>query len=217
MATAAGGDMRYAIIGPGNVGSAIARAVTDAGHEAVVAGPSEEDLRTLAGNVPVATTTSNVDAVSGADVVVLAVPFAAVNDVVTGLRDELAGKIVLDATNPLAPDMSGLMTDGTSGAELVAEAAPEARVVKAFNTVFAGNQATATVDGTQLDGFVASDDSGAKQTIMDLLAAIGFRPIDVGGLSVARYLEGMGFINIALNARNDWSWQSAWKLVGPLS
>ena len=105
--------------------------------------------------MPVATTTSNVDAVSGADVVVLAVPFAAVNDVVTGLRAELAGKTVLDATNP--------------------------------------------------------------QTVMDLLAAVGFRPIDVGGLSVARYLEGMGFINIALNARNDWSWQSGWKLVGPLS
>jgi predicted dinucleotide-binding enzyme len=76
---------------------------------------------------------------------------------------------------------------------------------------------TASVDGTQLDGFVAGDDTDAKKTVMDLLAAIGFRPVDVGGLSVARYLEGMGFINIALNSRNDWSWQSGWKLVGPLS
>ena len=209
--------MKFAIIGSGNVGSAISRAVTDAGHEAVVAGPSEDGLRKLADEVQVATTNSNVEAVSGADVVVLAVPFAAVDGVVSGLRDELAGKIVIDVTNPLAPDLSGLMTDGTSGAELVAKAAPGARVVKAFNTVFAGNQATASVDGTQLDGFVASDDADAKQTVMDLLAAIGFRPIDVGGLSVARYLEGMGFINIALNARNDWSWQSGWKLVGPLA
>ncbi len=209
--------MKFAIIGSGNVGAAIARAVTDAGHDAIVADPSEESLRTIASNVPVGTTVSNVEAVTGVDVVVLAVPFAAVADIVASLRDELAGKIVIDVTNPLAADLSGLVTDGDSGAELVARAAPEARVVKAFNTVFAGNQATASVDGTQLDGFVASDDSEAKQTVMDLLAAIGFRPIDVGGLSVSRYLEGMGFINIALNARNGWSWQSGWKLVGPLS
>lgn len=210
--------MKFAIIGSGNVGSAIARAVTDAGHDAVVAAPSKEGLRSLADKVSVATTTtSNREAVTGADAIVLAVPFGAVSAIVTDLRDELAGKIVIDVTNPLASDMSGLTTDGTSGAELVAQAAPEARVVKAFNTVFAGNQATASVDGTQLDGFVASDDTDAKQTVMDLLAAIGFRPVDVGGLSVARYLEGMGFINIALNARNGWSWQSGWKLVGPLS
>jgi predicted dinucleotide-binding enzyme len=212
-----GADMKFAIIGSGNVGAAIARAVTDAGHDAIVADPSEESLRTIASNVPVGTTVSNVEAITGVDVVVLAVPFAAVADIVASLRDELAGKIVIDVTNPLAADLSGLVTDGDSGAELVARAAPEARVVKAFNTVFAGNQATASVDGTQLDGFVASDDSEAKQTVIDLLAAIGFRPIDVGGLSVSRYLEGMGFINIALNARNGWSWQSGWKLVGPLS
>jgi 8-hydroxy-5-deazaflavin:NADPH oxidoreductase len=209
--------MKFAIIGSGNVGSAIAHAVTNAGHDAVVAAPSEQDLRTLADEVPIATTTSNRDAVNGADAVVLAVPFGAVNDIVTGLRDELADKIVIDVTNPVAPDLSGLTTDGTSGPELVARAAPKARVVKAFNTVFAANQATATVDGTQLDGFVAGDDTDAKQTVMSLLAKIGFRPVDVGGLSVARYLEGMGYINIALNARNDGSWQSGWKLVGPLS
>jgi predicted dinucleotide-binding enzyme len=209
--------MKFAIIGSGNVGSAIARAVTDAGHDTVVAGLSEGGLRTLADSLPVTTTTSNREAVTGADAVVLAVPFGAVNEIVTDVRDDLAGKIVIDVTNPLASDMSGLTTDGTSGAEQIAHAVPQARVVKAFNTVFAGNQATASVDGTQLDGFVAGDDADAKQTVMDLLAAIGFRAIDVGGLSVARYLEGMGFINIALNARNGWSWQSGWKLVGPLS
>ena len=209
--------MRFAIIGSGDVGSAIAHAVTNAGHDVVVADPSEEGLQAIAGKVQVATTMSNLEAVTGADVVVLAVPFGAVNDIVTDLRDELAGKIVIDVTNPLAPDLSGLATDGTSGAELVARAAPQARVVKAFNTVLAGNQATASVDGTQLDGFVAGDDTDAKQTVMDLLEVIGFRPVDVGGLSVARYLEVMAFINIALNARNGWSWQSGWKLVGPLS
>src|SRR5690606_12991904 len=116
---------------------------------------SEDGLKALADDLPVATTTSNAEAAAGADAVVLAVPFGTVNEVVTDLRDDLAGRIVIDVSNPLAPDMSGLTTDGTSGAELVLQAAPEARVVKAFNTVFAGNQATAEVDGTQLDGFVA--------------------------------------------------------------
>ncbi len=147
----------------------------------------------------------------------LAIPFGAVDEVVTDLRDDLAGKIVIDVTNPVASDLSGLATDGVSSAELVAQAAPQARVVKAFNTVFAANQATASVDGTQLDGFVAGDDAEAKQVVMGVLEEIGFRPVDVGALSAARYLEGMGYLNIALNARNGWSWQSGWKLVGPLS
>ena len=209
--------MKFAIIGSGNVGSAIARAVTGTGHDAVVADVAEDSLQALAAALPVATTTSNLNAIAGADVVVLAVPFGAVQDIVTELRDELGGKIVIDVTNPLAADLSGLSIDGISGAERVAKAAPGARVVKAFNTIFAGNQATASVDGTQLDGFVAADDAEAKQTVLDLLGQIGFRPIDVGTLSAARYLEGMAYLNIALNARNGWSWQSGWKLVGPLS
>lgn len=209
--------MKFAIIGSGNVGTAIARAVTGAGHDAVVASVTEDSLKTVAENVPVATTTSNAEAVGDADVVVLAVPFAVVQDIVRDLADQLAGKIVIDVTNPLAPELSGLATDNVAGAELVQQAAPQARVVKAFNTVLAGNQPTAEVDGVQLDGFVAGDDTEAKQTVSDLLAEVGFRPIDVGPLSFARYLEGMALINIALNARNGWSWASGWKLVGPLS
>lgn len=209
--------MNFTIIGAGDVGTSIARAVTTAGHDAVIADASEEELQRVPEDIPAAKTTSNREAVDGADAVVLAVPFRAVQDIATELRDDLAGKIVIDVTNPLAPDLSGLVTEGIAGAELVAQAAPHARVVKAFNTVFAANQATATVDGTQLDGFVAGDDEDAKTTVMGLLEDIGFRPIDVGALSVARYLEGMAFINIALNARNGWSWKSGWKLVGPLS
>ena len=209
--------MKFAIIGSGNVGTAIARAVTGVGHNAVVASRTQDSLDAVADTVSVATTTSDQDAVNGADVVVLAVPFPVLQDVATELRDALADKIVIDVTNPLAPDLSGLAIDSVSAAELVARAAPQARVVKAFNTVFATNQAVAEVDGVQLDGFVAGDDDDAKQTVSDLLTEIGFRPIDVGPLSAARHLEGMAYLNIALNARNGWSWRSGWKLVGPLS
>ena len=207
--------MKFAIIGSGNVGTSVARGVTDAGHEAVVADLSEDGLAAVAEKAPVQTTTSNREAVADADAVVLAVPFDAVQDIAADLRDDLAGKIVIDVTNPLAPDLSGLATNGLSAAELVQQAAPDARVVKAFNTVLAANQADPSVDGTQLDGFVACDDDEAKQAVLGVLEQIGFRPIDVGPLSAARYLEGMAFLNIALNAHNGWSWGTGWKLVGP--
>ena len=207
--------MKFAIIGSGNVGTSVALGVTAAGHQAVVADVSEEGLAAVAARASVSTTTSNRDAVTGADAVVLAVPFDAVEGIAADLRDDLAGKIVIDVTNPLAPDLSGLTTNGSSAAELVQQAAPDARVVKAFNTVLAANQADPSVEGTQLDGFVASDDDKAKETVLGLLEQIGFRAIDVGPLSAARYLEGMAFLNIALNATNGWAWGTGWKLVGP--
>lgn len=209
--------MKIAIIGAGNVGTAVATAATAAGHDVTVSADSAEQLQAIGTALPVTTAASNAEAVASSDVVVLAVPFAAAESVTSEVRDQLAGKVLIDATNPLAGDLSGVTTVDTSGAELVQRAAPDARVVKAFNTVFAGNQANPVVDGTQLDGFVAGDDDDAKQVVSAFLEQIGYRPIDVGPLSFARYLEGMAFLNIALNANNGWSWTSGWKLVGHLS
>jgi 8-hydroxy-5-deazaflavin:NADPH oxidoreductase len=210
--------MKLAIIGSGNVGSSVAKAAKGTGHEVVVADlEGTENLGRLAEELGVATTTSNSEAVADSDIVVLAVPYGVAGDVATEIADQVGDRIVLDVTNPLKPDLSGLQTEGTSGAELLQKRLPQAKVVKAFNTVFAGNQADPTVDGTQLDGFVAGDDPDAKKQVLHLLEEIGYRPIDVGPLSFARYLEGMAFLNIALNAKNNWSWQSGWKLVGPLA
>src|SRR5688572_15714018 len=139
--------MKIAVLGSGNVGTSVARAFTTTGHDVVVGGVSEEALETVAAELPVRTTTSNLDAVPGADIVVLAVPFDVVQDLAAELRDDLTDKIVIDVTNPLAADLSGLSSNGVSAAELVQQAAPQARVIKAFNTVFAANQASASVDG----------------------------------------------------------------------
>lgn len=208
--------MKIAIIGSGNVGGAIATAANNTGHEVTIADLEGTDTLAVLGNeLGAATTNSNVDAVADSDIIVLAVPFGAVEEVIAGIADHVGDKIVLDVTNPLKADLSGLQTDGgTSGAELVQQQLPEARVVKAFNTVLAANQATPSVDGVQLDGFVAGDDADAKKHVLHLLEEIGFRPVDVGPLSTARYLEGMAFLNISLNAKNNGSWQSGWKLVG---
>lgn len=207
--------MKVAIIGSGNVGSAVARAAKRTGHEVVVADVATDSLKTLGDTLGVETTGSNRDAVRSADAVVLAVPFGAVEGIATDIADDVGDKIVIDVTNPLKDDFSGLATEGTSGAELVQGRLPRARVVKAFNTVLAANQDKAEIDGVQLDGFVAGDDADAKKQVSYLLEEIGYRTIDVGPLSAARYLEAMAFLNIALNAGNGWSWQTGWKLVGP--
>jgi 8-hydroxy-5-deazaflavin:NADPH oxidoreductase len=194
--------MKIAVIGSGNVGSAVAKGAQSAGHDVVV---------TSAGG-----DMSNAEAVRGADIVVLAVPYGAVSEIAAEIAGEVRGATIVDATNPLTDDYSGLVTEGgASGAERIQQQLPGAKVVKALNTVFAANQDSGQVDGVQLDGFVAGDDAEAKQQALDLLAQFGFRPIDAGGLSAARHLEALGFLNISLNAANGWQWRTGWKLVGP--
>jgi 8-hydroxy-5-deazaflavin:NADPH oxidoreductase len=93
--------------------------------------------------------------------------------------------------------------------------APSAKVIKAFNTIFAAHQVDPLIDGIQLDGFVAGDDGGAKGRVLELVGTLGFRPIDAGPLAMARALEAMAVLNIQLNMGNGWPWQTGWKLLGP--
>jgi predicted dinucleotide-binding enzyme len=92
---------------------------------------------------------------------------------------------------------------------------PGAIVVKAFNTVLGKRITDPVVDGVRLDGLYAGDDDAAKATVRELIAVAGFRPIDAGPLALARTLEHMGLLNVSLNARYGWPWESGWKLLGP--
>ncbi len=206
--------MRVTVIGSGNVGSAIARAATNAGLEVTVADIAAGKLEALPEELGIDTSTDLAKASSAADIIALAVPYAAVAGVASQLADIVAGKIVIDATNPIGGE--GPVNLERSGAETIQDLLPGARVVKAFNTVFAGNQDTAEVDGVQLDGFVASDDGDAKAEVSRFLEQVGFRVIDCGPLAAARYLEAMAILNISLNAANKWPWRTGWKLVGPM-
>jgi 8-hydroxy-5-deazaflavin:NADPH oxidoreductase len=148
-------------------------------------------------------------------VVVLAIPFDSSEGVAAEIREAVLGKPVVDVSNRMSVGPEGPVIDaGPSNAERLAAWLPEARVVKALNTVFASNQDDPIVEGIQLDGFVASDDEAAKTTVLELVASIGLRPIDAGPLSRAQQLEQLAFLNIALNATNGWSWESGWKLAG---
>jgi len=204
--------MKVAIIGTGNVGRALGASLTNAGHEVTMAATTPESARAAATQIGADAAASALDASEGADVVILAVPYAAVSEVAQEIGQAADGKIVVDVTNPLKPDLSGLAPE-TSAAEEVQRALPHALVVKAFNTVLASRQANPALDGEAVDGFVAGDDPEAKRTVLSLAESIGLRPLDAGPLSYARYLEGMALLNIAHNALHGGSWTSGWRLV----
>jgi 8-hydroxy-5-deazaflavin:NADPH oxidoreductase len=210
-----GTSMNIAIIGAGNVGKALAGSFVKAGNAVTVSSEHAATAATAAGETGAMAAPSNSDAVAGADLVVLAVPYPALPGILDEVGGALRGKVVVDATNPLRADYTGLTTEGTSAAEEIQAHAPGARVVKAFNSALAARQADPTVEGVQADGFVAGDDEDAKRQVLDLVGSIGFRPIDAGPLEMARALEAMALLNITLQLRNSWPWQSAWKLVGP--
>ena len=203
--------MNIGIIGAGNVGKALATASVPAGHAVTISSTTPDEAARVAAAAGASAGRSNQVVVADADMIILAVPFDAVGSIVEELGAALDGKILIDVTNRFAPEQ----LDGPSNAERIQQMAPNAKVVKAFNTIFASHQADPAIDGVQLDGFVAGDDAAAKQQTLALVASLGFRPIDAGPLAMARALEGMGTLNIALNAANGWPWQSGWKLLGP--
>ena len=153
----------------------------------------------VAATVPVAVAASCFVGTPDAYVVVLAVHYRALDDVLARYGDELDGKIVVDIVNPVdfatfepAPPAAG------STAQEIAVTRPNARVVKAFNTTFAGTLVAGKVAGEPLDILIASDDDDAKRVVSQLVADGGLRPIDAGPLRRARELEALGYLHIAI-------------------
>ena len=207
--------MRIAIVGAGNVGKALSAAAVAAGHDVAVSATSRESAEDAAAAAGARAAADNADAVNGAEVVVLAVPHAAVAGIAEELGSALAGKVVVDTSNPVNDTYSDLVTVGTSSAEELQRQLPDASVIKAFNTNFASRHGNPTEGGAPLDAFIAGDDANAKAKVGEFASSLGYRVIDAGELRMARSLEEMAFLNIKLNASNEWSWQSGWKLVGP--
>ncbi len=205
--------VNISIIGAGNVGRAVATSAHRAGHTVTITASNLESAKLLADETGATAVDSTADAVRNADVVLFAVPYAAISQVVADAGHALDGKTVMDATNRPTPDTSG-NTGPTSIAEELQAQLPDAHVVKALNTAFASRQADPVVGGIAVDGYVAGDDAAAKKTVLDFLESIGFRPVDAGPLATARTLEGMAWLNISLNMKGG-SWQDGWKLVGP--
>jgi hypothetical protein len=152
--------------------------------------------RTWAGALGRGATAGKIGATPAGDIVILAVPYASAAPVVSQYGDALAGKVIVDITNPFNPSATGLVTpDGTSVAQEIAKAAPaSAHVVKAFNTIF-GN---VLAQGRPLDVFIAGDDAQAKASMSAFIESIGLRPLDTGDLKMAHWLEGAGLLLMGL-------------------
>ena len=186
-----------------------------AGHSVTLSAKDPAHAEAKAKETGARAARSALQAAKEAEVVILAVPCAAVDAVLGELGDALAGKVVIDVTNRMKRPAIAESVDGASAAEEIQRKAPKAKVAKAFNYAFASRHADPMVDGMALDGFVASDDADAKAKTLALAGSIGFRPIDAGPLAMARALEALGILNIALQMQNGWPWQSGWKLIGP--
>lgn len=203
--------MQIAIIGAGNVGRALATSLTRAGHDVTITAEHAENATEAATQTGATAGTSNASAAAGAQVIVLAVPAQSIGQIAGAMGSSLDGKVVIDVSNRPTPSPDG---SATSIAEELQGQIPAAHVVKAFNTAFASRQANAQVNGIAADGFVAGDNAAAKQTVLDVVESVGFRPVDAGSLASARTLEGMAWLNIQRNLAGG-TWQDAWVLVGP--
>jgi 8-hydroxy-5-deazaflavin:NADPH oxidoreductase len=188
---------RISIIGTGNMGQAIAALAGKGGNSVELIGSSDAGTQ-----------------VTG-DVVVLAVPYPAVADVLAARGESFAGKVVVDITNPLdfaTFDSLTVPADSSAAAEIAA-ALPQSRVLKAFNTNFAGTLAAGTVGSVPTTVLIAGGDADAKALLAGIVTAGGLRAVDAGSLRRARELEAVGFLQLTLAAAEKISWTGGFGLV----
>ncbi len=207
------------IIGNGNMARGIATRALAAGRTVEILGQDAAKAKALAGELGTGVASGTTAAAPQGDIVVLAVPFEAAKSVVSGYGDALAGKTLVDITNPVNFETfdSLVVGPGTSAAEEIARLAPAgANVVKAFNTTFAGTLVAGQSAGQPLDVFIAGDDAAANSAVSSFVSAAGLRPLVVGPLKRARELEGFQFVLMTLQANPefaDFNWDTGLKVT----
>jgi predicted dinucleotide-binding enzyme len=206
--------MEVTIVGTGNMARGIATRALAGGHTVTLLGTSAENAQALAaepsGDVRAGTSGDPL----GGEVVVLAVWYPPLADVLATYQGQLDGKVVVDITNTIDPQaFEPLTIEAGSAAQEIAAAVPGARVVKAFNTTFAGTLVEGHVAGQPLDVLMASDDAGAKETVGQLARDGGLRPVDAGPLTRARELEALGFLHMAVQGSLGTGFASAVKFL----
>jgi predicted dinucleotide-binding enzyme len=208
--------MHVTLIGTGNMARGIGSRVLAGGHDLTVIGKDAQRAEAVAADIgrqgTVGTAVAG-DPIEG-EVVVLAVYYPDARDAVEHYADELAGKVVVDITNPVNATFDGLVVppDGSATDEL-AGLAPDARFVKAFNTTFAGTLTQGQVAGQTLDVLIAGDDEDAKAQVAALARDGGLNPIDVGPQKRARELEAAGLLHMGLQNTLGTGFASALKIV----
>ncbi|MBK9924235.1 MAG: NAD(P)-binding domain-containing protein [Anaerolineales bacterium] len=213
--------MNVTIIGSGNMGRGIGTRAVAGGHSVTfvdanpeVAEKTASDVRSSAKN-GAKVSTASIGNVELGDVVVFAVWYGTNIDLAKQLGSKLAGKVVVDIANPLNSTYDGLATapDSSSAEDLAKAIANGAKVVKAFNTTYAGTLLSGQVAGQPLDVFIAGDDVDAKAKVAQIVTDGGMRAVDAGPLSRARQIEGMQLLHIVLQGTLGTNWGSALKIL----
>jgi 8-hydroxy-5-deazaflavin:NADPH oxidoreductase len=199
------------IIGAGNMGAAIAGVVAKGGNTVQVL---SKDTQKASAAIPAAAHGTVGEPITG-DIVILALPYPAVADVLSQYAGKLDGKVVVDLTNPVdfATFDSLVVPVGSSAAAVIAETLPDSSVLKAFNTTFAATLASGTVGAERTAVLIAGDDTNAKTALAAVIEAGGLRAVDAGSLKRAHELEALGFLQLALAVGNKTSWTSGFALA----
>jgi NADPH-dependent F420 reductase len=208
--------VNIAILGTGSVGATLGSRWAKAGYSVTFGSRQPQGERVLelaercGGQVKV---TTSKEAAAAGDALLLAVPWPAARQLLTDLGD-LGGRVLIDATNPLKADLSGIeLGYSTSAAEQIAGWAPTARVVKAFNTASTKVMNNPQFEGHQAAMFYCGDDGAAKEIVRQLIASLGFDPVDAGQLASARYLEPLAMLYIHLAFKQGWGSNCAFKIL----
>lgn len=207
--------MGVTIIGTGNMARGIGSRLVAGGHAVTLLGTERSNAASLAADLGGSVSAGTVGDPVADDVVVLAVWYPVTLDIAQQAGSQLDAKVVVDISNPLDTEtFEPIVPDAGSGAEELAAALPGARVVKAFNTTFAGTLSAGEVSGQQLDVLLASDDEDAKGTVASLVESSGLRAVDAGPLRRARQLEALGYLHMAVQEGLGTGYGSAVKIVG---
>lgn len=192
------------IIGAGGMAAAIAGLAAEAGHTVEVMSRDAAKARALAEQAGPRATTGTYGDVPVGELVILAIPYSAALSVVKEYGEALAGKLLIDITNPVASDHMSFVTPGdSSGSQEIAKAAPaDGKVVKAFNTLFSHVLAASSTNGQPLDVFIAGDDTQAKTRVSAFIESLRLRPMDIGPLLMARTLEHVCLLSLGLMAHS---------------
>jgi 8-hydroxy-5-deazaflavin:NADPH oxidoreductase len=208
--------MKVAVLGTGGVGGVLGSRWGEAGHQVTYGSrdPGSEKVQALVARSGAgAAAMSPAEAILEADAIVCALPWASSQAALAALGD-LTGRVLVDCTNPLLPDMSGIeLGHHISAAERIAEWAPGAKVVKAFNTASTKVMKDPQFGEQAATMFYCGDDAAAKEIVKQLAADLGFEPVDAGPLTSARYLEPLAMLYIHLAFRQGWGSNCAFKIM----
>lgn len=211
-----------AVIGAsGNMGSAISKSLSKGNNRLLLFDNLKEKAEALINEIRSSNAAADAEALGcpadaswEADIIILAVPFQAEQEIAKKIREVANQKIVISIANPLNEAYNGLVTaPDTSAAEELQKLLPNSKVIKAFNTTFAADFSSPVIDGKQADAFIAGNDEEALQTVSELVTTVGFNPIVAGDLLVSRTLENMQLLLIQLTMKYNYNWLAGWKIL----